>query len=163
MASDLLQAEPSLRRVTFMWSKAYDTKNWALLASICADEMWICYDKLNMGISSQKMPKEDFIAMLGSSHLLGNPKVSTQHFLGNALFEAVQTKESEIDVVCGEWQIMASHQRVLPDGEMKCWLSQGYLKHFYQRVGAEWKLYGIEPSIVLMNAQGVIEDIFVLQ
>ncbi|PMB64055.1 hypothetical protein BM221_010221 [Beauveria bassiana] len=101
--------------------------------------MWICYDKLNMGISSQKMPKEDFIAML------------------------IQTKESEIDVVCGEWQIMASHQRVLPDGEMKCWLSQGYLKHFYQRVGAEWKLYGIEPSIVLMNAQGMIEDIFVLQ
>jgi hypothetical protein len=51
----------------------------------------------------------------------------------------------------GDWQCLASHRRVLDDGEVRVWNGFSYVRHYYAR-GEEgrWELAGVQPHGVLM-------------
>lgn len=159
------------------------------MASICDDELYICYDNLNLGGNDHMMTKDDFVSMMNSPKLLGNPEgegsfssalisrfffflckrpktkkvyisVLTQHLLGNVCFEKASLGDQvNDDVVCGEWQITASHKKTLANAEAKHYVAHGYVKHYYRQVEGTWKLAGVEPSM-LMESQGSMQDIF---
>jgi len=51
----------------------------------------------------------------------------------------------------GDWQIQASHRRVLDSGEIKVWNGFSYVRHYYaQDTDSKWKLAGIQPHTLLM-------------
>lgn len=64
-------------------------------------------------------------------------------------------EETEFDdtyYMTGDWQIQASHRRVMADGEIRVWTGFSYVKHYYARdADGEWKLSGIQPHDVLMQ------------
>jgi scytalone dehydratase len=91
------------------------------------------------------MSAEDFVAIAGSEHFLGDPAISTQHFLGSSRFE----RSSDTEII-GTHQIRAAHLRYT-DGERKEVRAKGHghgvVYHSYKKVDGQWKLSGVRPQV----------------
>lgn len=91
------------------------------------------------------MESEEFVSMMSSPDLLGDPLVRTQHLLGAARYESV----SETEIVAVH-QIRAAHQRYADLGLTSvahrghCY---GSVKHWYRKIDGVWKLDGVRPEI----------------
>ena len=91
------------------------------------------------------MPASEFIAMISSRSVLGDPLLRTQHFIGGTRWERVSDTE-----VIGHHQLRVPHQKyrdetlseVLVKGH-----AHSYNKHWYRKIGGVWKFAGLAPDI----------------
>jgi scytalone dehydratase len=63
----------------------------------------------------------------------------------------------------GDWQCLASHRRVLADGEIRVWNGFSYVRHYYARnADGKWELAGVQPHDVLMadGSPGLVLGVF---
>ena len=91
------------------------------------------------------MESEEFISMMSSPDLVGDPLVHTQHLLGAVRYECVN--ESEIVAI---HQIRAAHQRYSDLSRVNvAYRGHGYgnVKHWYKKIGNDWKLAGLRPEM----------------
>lgn len=88
---------------------------------------------------------EDFISMMSSPDLVGDPLVHTQHLLGAARYECLS--QTEIDVI---HQIRAAHQRYT-NSDLTSVANRGHghgvVKHSYKKIDGDWKLAGVRPEM----------------
>lgn len=170
---DVLTSTPehqACTRLSFLWAKSYDNKDWVLLSTLTTPTLYIDYRSV-MGPAHlfPSMPAPAYIAMMSSLTALGNPLVATQHFLGPGVF--TRTSDTEIT---GEFQARAHHVRFRSkegeegfgrgDGREVLARMTGYvvLKHFYKRdEEGKWWFAGMEPT-VLFN-EGDLKALFALK
>jgi scytalone dehydratase len=91
------------------------------------------------------MPAEEYIQMISSHSVLGNPLLKTQHFVGGTKWEKVSDNEA-----IGWHQLRVPHQRYT-DLTMKTVVVKGHAhstnKHWYKKIDGVWKFAGLAPEI----------------
>nr|WKV34989.1 scytalone dehydratase [Nigrospora oryzae] len=126
------------------WADSYDSKNWDRLRTCIAPTLRIDYrsflDKL-----WEAMPAEEFISMISSKDVLGDPLLMTQHFIGGTKWEKVSDDE-----VIGTHQLRVPHQRFTDATRTKVAV-KGHAHstniHWYKKVNGVWKFAGLNPEI----------------
>lgn len=93
----------------------------------------------------EAMPAEEFIKMASDPHVLGDPSLKTQHFIGGTRWEKVSDTEA-----IGYHQLRVPHQKYT-DASCKEVLVKGHAhsmnKHWYKKVDGIWKFAGLAPEI----------------
>ncbi|KAI6349463.1 succinate dehydrogenase flavoprotein subunit [Pyricularia grisea] len=133
-----------LQTCVYEWADSYDSKDWDRLRKVIAPTLRIDYrsflDKL-----WEAMPAEEFVAMISSKLVLGDPTLRTQHFIGGTRWEKVSDDE-----VIGYHQLRVPHQRykdtTLKEVTMKGHAHSANL-HWYKKVDGVWKFAGLKPDI----------------
>ena len=91
------------------------------------------------------MPADEYIRMISSYSVLGNPLLKTQHFIGGTKWERVSDDE-----VIGWHQLRVPHQRYT-DLTMTKVAVKGHAhstnKHWYKKINGVWKFAGLAPEI----------------
>lgn len=91
------------------------------------------------------MPAEEFVKMASDPHVLGDPSLKTQHFIGGTRWEKV----SYIDAI-GYHQLRVPHQKYT-DASCKEVVVKGHAhsfnKHWYKKIDGVWKFAGLAPEI----------------
>ena len=91
------------------------------------------------------MPAEEFISMISSKDVLGDPLLKTQHFIGGTKWEKVSDDE-----VIGTHQLRVPHQRYTDETRTKVAV-KGHAHstnvHWYKKVNGVWKFAGLNPEI----------------
>ncbi|KAF5002457.1 hypothetical protein FDECE_10616, partial [Fusarium decemcellulare] len=128
----------------YEWAESYDTKDWERLRNAVAPELRIDYRSF-LNKMWEDMPADQFISMISSAAMLGNPTLKTQHFIGASRFERV----SDIEII-GHHQLRVPHQ-VYKDTSLSEVLVKGhahsYNKHWYKKVNGQWKFAGLAPEL----------------
>lgn len=92
------------------------------------------------------MPAEEFIQMISSPTVLGNPFLRTQHFIGGA---SKWEKVSDTEII-GYHQLRVPHQ-VYTDSSLSQVKVKGHAHshntHYYRKVDGVWKFAGLCPDI----------------
>jgi scytalone dehydratase len=91
------------------------------------------------------MPAEEFVAMVSSLKMLGNPLLKTQHFIGGSRWEKVSSNE-----IRGYHQLRVPHQKYLDGNEGVVDVkghAHGSNMHLYKKINGVWKLAGLSPDI----------------
>ncbi|KAI4719844.1 hypothetical protein E4T48_03955 [Aureobasidium sp. EXF-10727] len=123
-------------------------QDWLLLRSICAPTIRWLYSDLNPAFEDKEMSADEYVAEMSAPHGLGDTRITTQHLLGGVVFEAIDLKGHRY--MTGDWQIQASHRRVLGNSEIKLWNGFSYVRHYYsQDEHGKWALAGVQPHTVL--------------
>ncbi|BDD61104.1 hypothetical protein MAP00_006176 [Monascus purpureus] len=144
MESIQFQDYIAICQLAFEWADSYDKKDWNRLRNILASNLMVDYSIIGHQCFPH-MKSEEFISMMSSPNLLGDPLVHTQHLLGAAKYEWVS--ETEIVAV---YQIRAAHQRYAnPDLTSVTRRGHGYgtVKHWYGKIDGVWKLAGVRPEL----------------
>ena len=93
----------------------------------------------------EAMPAEEFVKMASDPHVLGDPSLKTQHFIGGTRWEKV----SYTDAI-GYHQLRVPHQKYT-DASCKEVVVKGHAhsfnKHWYKKVNGVWKFAGLAPEI----------------
>lgn len=93
----------------------------------------------------EAMPASEYLAMISDPHVLGNPLLRTQHFIGGTRWEKVSDDE-----VIGYHQLRVPHQKYT-DETMSEVAVKGHAysanKHWYRRIDGVWKFAGLCPDI----------------
>ncbi|KAI2636497.1 Scytalone dehydratase [Hypomontagnella submonticulosa] len=126
------------------WADSYDTKDWERLRKCIAPTLRIDYraflDKL-----WEAMPADEFVQMVSSPAVLGDPLLKTQHFIGGSKWEKVSDTE-----VVGTHQLRVPHQRYT-DATRSQVAVKGHAHstnvHWYRKVDGVWKFAGLYPDI----------------
>ncbi|XDG01066.1 hypothetical protein ABKA04_000681 [Annulohypoxylon sp. FPYF3050] len=126
------------------WADSYDSKDWDRLRKCIAPTLRIDYrsflDKL-----WEALPAEEFISMISNPNVLGDPLLSTQHFIGGTKWEKISDTE-----VVGTHQLRVPHQRYT-DASRKHVAVKGHAHstniHWYRKVNGVWKFAGLNPDI----------------
>lgn len=79
-------------QLAFEWADSYDKKDWNRLRNILAPNLMVDYSIIGHQCFPHMKP-EEFISMMSSPKLLGDPLVHTQHLLGAAKYEWVSETE----------------------------------------------------------------------
>lgn len=119
-------------------------QDWNRLASILAPELEIDYSQVT-GSKWDAMTSGDFVTMISSPALLGNPLVKTQHFIGASRYEIVTDSTA-----VGNHQIRAAHQRYGQSGGKSVEAKghgHGVMRHRYVKIAGSWKLAGVKPMV----------------
>ncbi len=91
------------------------------------------------------MPADEFVAMASDPHVLGDPCLKTQHFIGGTRWEKV----SYTDAI-GYHQLRVPHQKYT-DASCKEVAVKGHAhsfnKHWYKKIDGVWKFAGLAPEI----------------
>jgi scytalone dehydratase len=91
------------------------------------------------------MPAEEYIQMVSSPSVLGDPLLKTQHFIGASRWERV----SDVEVI-GYHQLRVPHQKYT-DSSMQTVKLKGHAhgtnKHWYKKIDGVWKFAGLAPII----------------
>ncbi|EHA52765.1 succinate dehydrogenase flavoprotein subunit [Pyricularia oryzae] len=133
-----------LMTCVYEWADSYDSKDWDRLRKVIAPTLRIDYrsflDKL-----WEAMPAEEFVGMVSSKQVLGDPTLRTQHFIGGTRWEKVSEDE-----VIGYHQLRVPHQRY-KDTTMKEVTMKGHAHsanlHWYKKIDGVWKFAGLKPDI----------------
>ncbi|TLS31371.1 hypothetical protein PpBr36_03433 [Pyricularia pennisetigena] len=133
-----------LMTAVYEWADSYDSKDWNRLRKVIAPTLRIDYrsflDKL-----WEAMPAEEFVAMVSSEAVLGNPLLRTQHFIGGTRWEKVSDDE-----VIGYHQLRVPHQKY-KDASLKEVTMKGHAHsantHWYKKIDGVWKFAGLRPDI----------------
>ncbi|KAH8158310.1 hypothetical protein CIB48_g9937 [Xylaria polymorpha] len=126
------------------WADSYDTKDWDRLRKCIAPTLRIDYrsflDKL-----WEAMPAEEYISMVSSPDVLGDPLLMTQHFIGGTKWERVSDDE-----IIGVHQLRVPHQRYT-DASRSQVAVKGHAHstntHWYKKIDGVWKFAGLDPQI----------------
>lgn len=135
------------------WADSYDTKDWERLSKCIAPTLRIDYrsflDKL-----WPAMLADEFLSMISSPAVLGDPLLRTQHFIGGTKWEKVSDTE-----VIGVHQLRVPHQRYLvaptaadpktrtPANVALKGHAHSTNTHWYRKVDGVWKFAGLMPII----------------
>ncbi|KAI1812055.1 Scytalone dehydratase [Poronia punctata] len=126
------------------WADSYDSKDWDRLRKCIAPTLRIDYRSF-LNKLWEAMPAEEFIAMISSKSVLGDPLLMTQHFIGGTKWERVSDDE-----VIGVHQLRVPHQRYT-DATRTQVAVKGHAHstntHWYRRVDGVWKFAGLSPDI----------------
>ncbi|KAH6635114.1 scytalone dehydratase [Chaetomium sp. MPI-SDFR-AT-0129] len=139
---DILGCQAAL----FEWAESYDTKDWQRLSRCIAPTLRIDY-RAFLNKLWPSMPAADFLAMASDPHVLGNPRLCTQHLVGGAS-RWEKTSDTEIT---GYHQMRVAHQRYADDARTEVAVkghAHGKGTVWYRKVDGEgWKFAGIQPDI----------------
>ncbi|KAK1488228.1 scytalone dehydratase [Colletotrichum tamarilloi] len=134
-----------LNACLYEWADSYDTKDWNRLRKCIAPTLRIDYPFLNK--IWEAMPAEDYVAMMSSKPMLGNPLLKTQHLVGASRWEKISETE-----VAGYHQLRVPHQKYT-DETFKQVAVKGHghssNKHWYKKVDGVWKFAGLSPKMLL--------------
>lgn len=91
------------------------------------------------------MPADEYLAMVSKDTVLGDPLLSTQHFVGASRWEKVSDDE-----IIGYHQLRAAHQRY-KDESRKEVVAKGHAHsantHWYRKVDGVWKFAGLSIKL----------------
>lgn len=91
------------------------------------------------------MPAADFLAMISSPSVLGDPTLKTQHFCGASKWELTSATEA-----IGWHQLRVPHQKYT-DETLSTVAVKGHAhstnKHWYRKIDGVWKFAGLAPDI----------------
>jgi len=126
------------------------TQDWERLSHCIAPTLRIDYRSFLNKIWPA-LPSAEYLSMISSPLVLGDPLLRTQHFIGQSKWEKVSEEE-----VVGWHQMRVPHQRytgepvALNDGLGEVKLkghAHGVNKHWYRKVEGVWKFAGLAPVI----------------
>lgn len=93
----------------------------------------------------EAMPAAEYVAMASDPHVLGDPLLKTQHFIGASKWEKVSDTE-----VIGWHQLRVPHQRYTDESKSKVAVkghAHGTNQHWYRKVDGTWKFAGLAVEI----------------
>ena len=93
----------------------------------------------------EALPADEFVAMASDPHVLGDPLLKTQHFIGASKWEKVSDNEA-----IGWHQLRVPHQRYTDDSKTVIAVkghAHGTNQHWYRKVDGVWKFAGLAPEI----------------
>ncbi|KAF3390862.1 Scytalone dehydratase [Talaromyces pinophilus] len=128
----------------FEWAESYDTKDWDRLAKCVAPTVRIDY-RAFLNKLWEAMPVDDFVKMASDPHVLGNPKVKTQHFIGAQKW----TKISD-DEMIAKHQMRVAHQKYRDEKFTEVALKghgYGACTTTFRKIDGVWKWAGLTPEI----------------
>lgn len=123
------------------------SQDWTRLSQCIAPTVRIDYRSF-LNKLWPALPSSEYLAMISSTHVLGDPLLRTQHFIGQSKWEKVSEEE-----VIGYHQMRVPHQRYTGDekgglGETKLkGHAHGMNKHWYRKIEGSWKFAGLAPVI----------------
>ena len=91
------------------------------------------------------MTAADYVTMASDPHVLGDPLLKTQHFIGATRWE----KLSDTEVV-GWHQLRVPHQKYTDESRTEIAVkghAHGTNQHWYRKVDGVWKFAGLAPEI----------------
>lgn len=91
------------------------------------------------------MPADEYVGMASDPHVLGNPLLKTQHFIGASKWEKV----SDVEVI-GWHQMRVPHQRYKDESRTEVAVkghAHGSNQHWYRKVDGVWKFAGLAVEI----------------
>ena len=91
------------------------------------------------------MPAAEYVAMASDPHVLGNPLLKTQHFIGSSKWEYVSETEA-----IGWHQLRVPHQRYTDESRKEVAIkghAHGSNQHWYKKIDGVWKFAGLAPII----------------
>ena len=91
------------------------------------------------------MPADEYVAMASDPHVLGDPLLKTQHFIGSSKWEKVSDTE-----VIGWHQLRVPHQRYTDETKTQVAVkghAHGTNQHWYKKVDGKWKFAGLAVEI----------------
>lgn len=93
----------------------------------------------------ESMPAADYVAMISSPAVLGNPLLRTQHFVGATKWEKISDTE-----ILGHHQLRVPHIKLSdaspPVEEIKGH-AHSYNQHWYRKIDGVWKFAGLRPEV----------------
>jgi len=93
----------------------------------------------------EALPAAEYVAMASDPHVLGNPLLKTQHFIGSSKWEYVSETEA-----IGWHQLRVPHQRYTDESRKEVAVkghAHGSNQHWYKRIEGVWKFAGLAPII----------------
>ncbi|KKA27048.1 hypothetical protein TD95_002473 [Thielaviopsis punctulata] len=133
-----------LNAVLYEWADSYDSKDWDRLRKVIAPTLRIDYRSF-LNKLWEAMPADDFVTMISDPHVLGDPLLRTQHFIGATRWQRVSDNE-----VIGWHQLRVPHQRYA-DATRTQVTVKGHAhsanQHWYRKVNGQWKFAGLAPDI----------------
>lgn len=133
-----------LNAAVFEWAESYDSKDWTRLRACVAPTVRVDY-RAFLGKLWEAMPAEDYVKMASDPHVLGDPLLKTQHFIGASKWEKISDTE-----VMGFHQLRVPHQRYI-DTTMREVAVKGHAhgsnQHWYRKVDGIWKFAGLAVEI----------------
>jgi scytalone dehydratase len=102
----------AIRNLAFEWSESYDTKDWPRLRNILAPSTSLDFRSLR-GELHENLSPDEYVAILSSTKLLGDPRMKTQHLLGASKRECLDDGSVQVG-----HQIRVAHQRYIVDPKM---------------------------------------------
>lgn len=133
-----------LNAALFEWAESYDSKNWARLRACVAPTMRIDYRSFLDKIW-EALPADEYVAMASDPHVLGDPLLKTQHFIGSSKWEKVSDTEA-----IGWHQLRVPHQRYTDETKTAVAVkghAHGTNQHWYKKVDGKWKFAGLAVEI----------------
>lgn len=133
-----------LNAALYEWAESYDSKDWSRLAACVAPTMRIDYRSFLDKIW-EAMPAEEYVAMASDPHVLGDPLLKTQHFIGSSKWEYVSETEA-----IGWHQLRVPHQRYTDESRTEIAVkghAHGSNQHWYKKIDNVWKFAGLAPII----------------
>lgn len=119
-------------------------QDWVRLRNCVAPTMRIDYlsflDKI-----WEAMPADEYVAMASDPHVLGDPLLKTQHFIGSSKWEKVSDTEA-----IGWHQLRVPHQKYTDESRTDIAVkghAHGSNQHWYRKVDGVWKFAGLAPII----------------
>ena len=93
----------------------------------------------------EAMPADEYVAMASDPHVLGDPLLKTQHFIGSSKWEYVSETEA-----IGWHQLRVPHQRYTDESRTEIAVkghAHGSNQHWYKKIDNVWKFAGLAPII----------------
>ena len=93
----------------------------------------------------EAMPADAYVSMASDPHVLGDPLLKTQHFIGSSKWEKVSDTEA-----VGWHQLRVPHQRYTDASRTEVAVkghAHGTNQHWYRKVDGVWKFAGLAPEI----------------
>jgi scytalone dehydratase len=119
-------------------------QDWTRLSKIITPTLRVDYTSF-LAKCWPAMPAAEFIAMISSPTVLGDPTLKTQHFCGASRYEMVSPTE-----VIGWHQLRVPHQKYT-DETLTTVAVKGHAhstnKHWYRKIDGVWKFAGLAPDI----------------
>lgn len=128
----------------YEWADSYDTKDWNRLSKCIAPTLRIDYRSF-LNKLWEEMPAEEFIKMASDPHVLGDPTLKTQHFIGGTKWEKVSDDE-----IIGHHQLRVPHQKYTDETCTTVMVkghAHSYNHHWYKKINGVWKFAGLNPEI----------------
>ncbi|CEO60482.1 hypothetical protein PMG11_05106 [Penicillium brasilianum] len=143
MESIQLQDYLAINNIAFEWADSIDKKEWTRFLDILTPTLMVDYSIIGQKCIPE-MRAEEYLAMVSSPTLVGDPLICTQHLLGAAKYEKV----SDFEIVAVH-QIRAAHQRYKDTARTTAAYqghNYGSVKHWYKKTDGVWKLAGVQPE-----------------
>ena len=119
-------------------------QDWDRLAACIAPTLRIDYRSFLDKIWDA-MPAAEYVTMASDPHVLGDPLLKTQHFIGSSKWEYVSETEA-----IGWHQLRVPHQRYTDESRKNVAVkghAHGSNQHWYKKIDGVWKFAGLAPII----------------